>query len=741
MSPLDIFSSYLFGLKIVVIVLAVLTLISGLDDLFIDVIYWSRRCWRALTIYRDHQRLSYTALYSLLEKPLAIMVPAWNETGVIGQMAELAAKTLDYENYHIFIGTYPNDPDTQRDVDEVCARFPNVHKVVCARPGPTSKADCLNNVLDAILQFETSANLEFAGFILHDAEDVVSDMELRLFNYLVERKDLIQLPVYPFEREWRNFTSLHYLDEFAEQHGKDVPVREAIAGQVPSAGVGTCFSRRSIVALLVYGDGIAFDVQSLTEDYDIGFRLKAKGLSEIFVRFPVEREATADGKAKRVFGKSARESKVICVREYFPDTLKAAIRQKSRWIIGIVYQGAKTHKWTADWKLNYFLWRDRKGVITNFVGFITSLILVQMVLLLACQEAWSDTYHILSIFDDDALLMILLWFNTLLMSNRVLQRVIFVSGYYGLAQGLMSIPRLFWANFINFMANCRAISQVVKQGDPRRVAWDKTTHDFPSLGGENRARRPLGHILIEHGVITEAQLNTALTHRAQGLRLGSWLVHADLISSTQLAEALAEQSNVPCESIDAYTLSLQLIQSLPDEIALHYAILPIRNEGKRLVVASESDLDPVSLSALARKLRRPVGYVIVPKGQVCIGLRHWYTHLDAQNPRELIESAVSAGRIGPELATTLWAHYVSRQVLLGEVLVSLGHINAAALKALLLQYERSQQSLGDFLVDEHVVSRQTLDAALTQQKALQPSITALLAAKGVPKIANLVIAR
>lgn len=61
------------------------------------------------------------------------MVPAWNETGVIGNMAELAATTLDYENYHIFVGTYPNDPDTQRDVDEVCARFPNVHKVVCAR--------------------------------------------------------------------------------------------------------------------------------------------------------------------------------------------------------------------------------------------------------------------------------------------------------------------------------------------------------------------------------------------------------------------------------------------------------------------------------------------------------------------------------------------------------------------------------------------------------------------------------
>ncbi len=229
--------------------------------------------------------MSYRELYKPDEKPLAIMVPAWNETGVIGNMAELAATTLDYENYHIFVGTYPNDPDTQRDVDEVCARFPNVHKVVCARPGPTSKADCLNNVLDAITQFERSANFAFAGFILHDAEDVISPMELRLFNYLVERKDLIQIPVYPFEREWTHFTSMTYIDEFSELHGKDVPVREALAGQVPSAGVGTCFSRRAVTALLADGDGIAFDVQSLTEDYDIGFRLKEKGMTEIFCPF------------------------------------------------------------------------------------------------------------------------------------------------------------------------------------------------------------------------------------------------------------------------------------------------------------------------------------------------------------------------------------------------------------------------------------------------------------------------
>ena len=105
---LDVFATWLYGLKVIAITLAVIMFISGLDDFFIDVVYWVRRIKRKLSVYRRYPRMSYRELYKPDEKPLAIMVPAWNETGVIGNMAELAATTLDYENYHIFVGTYPN---------------------------------------------------------------------------------------------------------------------------------------------------------------------------------------------------------------------------------------------------------------------------------------------------------------------------------------------------------------------------------------------------------------------------------------------------------------------------------------------------------------------------------------------------------------------------------------------------------------------------------------------------------
>lgn len=727
MSWLDLFTGYLYVLKSIAIIIAVVIFISGLDDLFIDLFYWGRRAWRALTVYSRHEQMNYKALLGVDEKPLAIMVPAWQEHGVIGKMAQLAATTLDYENYHIFIGTYPNDPQTHADVEQVRAHFPNVHSVVCARPGPTSKADCLNNVLDAIFQFEQRSGIAFAGFILHDSEDVLSKLELRLFNFLVDRKDLIQLPVYPLERPLREFTGGHYLDEFAELHAKDIVVREALVGQVPSAGVGTCFSRRAITALLELGDGVAFDTQSLTEDYDIGFRLKQLGMREIFVRFPVhDADQPADPDQPRRRGRSAREASVICVREFFPDTLNAAVRQKSRWITGIVIQGFKTLRWTKSGVLNYFLWRDRKGALTNFASFLAMLLAMQLIAIWLYQRLVPDSYRFLSIFQGDWWLYALLAANFMLMLNRIVQRMFFVTSYYGIVQGLMSLPRLLWGNLVNFLANWRAIAQALQAKDIRRMAWAKTDHDFPMLGEGPRLRQPLGQILIAQGALTESQLQEALVRPTPGLRLGSALVHKDLISTAQLAAAVAQQAGVSWEFLGEHLIPDEIAALLPAHLALHYSVVPLREEGKTLILASESVIDPVSHAALERKLERPVRYLIAPKGEVTVELRRLYAKQHGEPARELLAWAVERKRVSAEQAKELWKFYVSRQLMLGEVLQALGRIDTAVLNALLLRHEQSDDSLGQFLVNQGALTQATLDEALRLQQQLQVTMAQLL---------------
>ncbi|MCC9624089.1 phage adsorption protein NrfB [Thalassospira sp. MA62] len=707
----DVLIYILYALKYLVLVVALLIFVLGLDDLFIDCVYWSRVIIRSLTIFRRYPHADEERLYSVAEKPLAIMVPAWQEVGVVGEMARLAASSIDYENYQIFVGTYPNDPDTQADVDAVCAQFPNVHKVVCVRPGPTSKADCLNNIIDAILTFESQAGITFQGFILHDAEDVISPLELRLYNFLLPQKDMIQVPVYPYPPKWWEFTAGHYLDEFAEMHGKDVVVREALAGQVPSAGVGTCFSRRAISSLLDEGDGIAFDISSLTEDYDIGFRLKQKGMVCIFARFSVKNIENALP-TTWIPGMDRRMTNCICVREHFPRSFTHAVKQKSRWITGIVFQGTRNIGWTNSLILNYFLWRDRRGFLANLLGLLVNILMVISIFMALIIAFFPNAWHFMSIIGDDLTIRILLYFNGFLLVNRIVQRAWFVTRFYGMYQGVLSIPRVVWSNIVNFCANVRAIKLVLSFGDSRRVAWDKTSHEFPVVGAARR--EPLGSYLVNQGWATERQVQDALTSPNRR-RLGHELLLRGIIKSQQLVQALALQANLDWINFNPFNLAAETISKFPSNLALRYAVLPIAEDGNTLIVASETPISQVSLGAISRKIKRKLDCRLAPQGRVTLGLRFWYggRHMSEENKK--VMEILQAHPDNADLLEEVCQH----QVMLGDLLRVHGIVSVPLMNQALIDFDPQKEALGEHLVGRGIIDRAILERVLQDQKSEQ----------------------
>src|SRR5205085_5671058 len=123
---------------------------------------------------------------------------------------------------------------------------------------------------------------------------------------------------------------------------------------------------------------------------------------------------------------------------------------------------------------------------------------------------------------------------------------------------------------INFLANCRAIRQIIQYGDVRRIAWDKTAHEFPTLGEAGRARRPLGRILVAQGVIDEEQLFVAVIQRPRGLKLGSALVRDGMIPARQLAAAVAEPRDVRWQDVHALSLDPRAIELVPADLAPPY---------------------------------------------------------------------------------------------------------------------------------------------------------------------------
>ncbi len=178
---------------------------------------------------------------------------------------------------------------------------------------------------------------------------------------------------------------------------------------------------------------------------------------------------------------------------------------------------------------------------------------------------------------------------------------------------------------------------------------------------------------------------------------------------------------------------------MPASVALHYAVLPLRLENDELIVGSEDGIDPVSLAALTRKVGRKVRYVIVLRGQIVTGLRHWYARRRGHDPRAMLYNAVQHQWLTEQQAGEIWRQYVPHQFLFAEILTTLGHINRSAINVLLLHHERSSLPLGKFLVTEGVISQETLDRVLTIQRELQVSMQSLLLKAGLntEKVAQL----
>lgn len=404
-------ADYYRGLEIVTAVVGVIILLSSLDDLFIDGWFWLRELRRGLTVKRQYAPLSAEQLRAKREQPLAIMVPAWLEYDVIAPMLENMVSTLEYKNYMIFAGTYQNDERTIKEVERMRRRYRQLIRVEVPHDGPTCKADCLNWIVQAIFAQNAQQPEPFAGVILHDSEDVLHPLELKYYNYLLPRIDFIQLPVTSLEREWHELVAGTYMDEFAEWHTKDLVVRESLSKMVPSAGVGTCFSRHALEVLAAETNNQPFNTDTLTEDYDIGARLAQRGMRQIFGKFEVEYVT----RRRSWFGLGREKISAIKmplgVREYFPNTFRTAYRQKARWTLGIGLQGWQQVGWTGSLATKYLLFRDRKGLFTSFIAILAYLLLANFFLFyLADRFGWWKVYYP-SYFRPGGWLVTLMWLN------------------------------------------------------------------------------------------------------------------------------------------------------------------------------------------------------------------------------------------------------------------------------------------------------------------------------------------
>lgn len=299
-------------ISFILLPLGIWILLSSLDDLIVDIAaVLAHFCSRG-------EPLPTAQDFDLHPRKLvAIFTPLWRESAVIGGLVQQNSRSILYDSYHIFIGAYPNDPDTVFVVRQLEQQFEHVHLVQCPHDGPTSKADCLNWIYQGMLAYESRRGVRFEVIVTHDAEDVIHPDSLHWINYYSTNHDMVQVPVLPIATPLRKWTHGLYCDEFTEYQARDMPARQHMGAFIPSNGVGAGFRRDTLENLAAAENNRIFEPACLTEDYESGLRLHMSGARQSFLRV---------------------QARGIATREFFPQTFRAAVRQRTRWVTGIALQ-------------------------------------------------------------------------------------------------------------------------------------------------------------------------------------------------------------------------------------------------------------------------------------------------------------------------------------------------------------------------------------------------------------------
>ncbi len=426
--------------------------VGVIDEFAVDISYfWMRARGRIATRRVNEQ--------ALLARPLrgraAVFVPAWLEAAVIGPTIHHMLEVWRFKDLRIYVGCYLNDPATLASAMAAARGDPRVRIVVHGLEGPTSKADCLNRLYEALCEDEARGDPQTRMVVLHDAEDMVDPAALSLLDDALEDADFVQLPVVALPQSGSAMVAGHYSDEFSESHAKGLVVRDAIGAAIPGAGVGLAISR----AMLTRFGAEPFAHQSLTEDYELGLRVAEAGGRGRFLRCRTD------------------EGRLVATRAFFPARIDQAVRQKTRWMHGIALQGWDRLGWQGKAADIWMQLRDRRGPLAAILLSIAYLLIGLSIALffmvqsgLVSPPAYSNT------------LQAILWLNFAGLLWRFAMRAAFTTREFGWREGLRSVPRLLVSNIIAIMAARRALAAYLGTLRGAPVIWDKTEHrDHPVL--------------------------------------------------------------------------------------------------------------------------------------------------------------------------------------------------------------------------------------------------------------------
>ncbi len=133
-----------------------------------------------------------------------------------------------------------------------------------------------------------------------------------------------------------------------------------------------------------------------------------------------------------------------------------------------------------------------------------------------------------------------------------------------------------------------------------------------------KLRKRLGDLLVEEGIITDAQVDQALQAQKQsGRKLGDTLIQLGFLTETQMLEFLSQQLRLPLIDLNRASVDADAVQLLSEVHARRLRALVLSRQGDTLRVAMSDPADLYLQEFLFSQLPQfEIEFVIAPERQL-----------------------------------------------------------------------------------------------------------------------------
>ncbi|KAA3631863.1 MAG: type II secretion system protein GspE, partial [Calditrichaeota bacterium] len=146
------------------------------------------------------------------------------------------------------------------------------------------------------------------------------------------------------------------------------------------------------------------------------------------------------------------------------------------------------------------------------------------------------------------------------------------------------------------------------------------------------ARKKIGDLLLEKGLITEEQLQEGLKKQeVSGKRLGEILVELKAITEEDLIDTISERLSIPKISITSMIVDPQVLRHVSVEVARRYTLIPIFEIGKTLTIAMADPLNIIAIDEIKYQTGKNIKRAVATSSEIKDAVEKYYSVGDSLN--------------------------------------------------------------------------------------------------------------